>query len=255
MNYKKCEFGKERLTYLGHEVSYEGVSTEKNKIQAMQDWPTPKNIKGLRGFLGLTGYYRKFVKGYANIAKPLIEQLKKERFGWNEEAERAFVFLKQSMTKVPVLAMPDFNKTFIIEADASGHGLGAVLMQEQRPVAYYNTTLGPQAQLKSIYKKELMAIVMAVLKWRPYLVGKRFVVRTDQLSLKYILEQRVIGSDYQRQFSKLMGFDFEIQYRPGASNRVADALSRKEFPIQCNNLQMGVWQLWDKLKDEISRDR
>lgn len=128
------------------------------------------------------------MKGYANIAKPLTEQLKKDRFWWNGEADETFQLLKKVMTTVSVLAIPNFNKTFIMETDASGHGLGAIVMQEQCPVAYYITTLGPQAQLKSIYEKELRAIVMVVLKWRPYLMGKHFVVSTDQLSLKYILE-------------------------------------------------------------------
>lgn len=158
------------------------------------------------------------------------------------------------MTQVPVLAMPDFTKTFVVETDASGHGLGAVLMQEHRPIAYYSFTLGTKARLKSIYEKELMAIVKSIIKWRPYLLGRRFIVRTDQLSLKYILEQRMIGSDYQKWVSKLMGFDFEIQYRTGASNRVADALSRKDSTIMCQNMDTSCWKFWDQLKDEIDRD-
>lgn len=255
MNFKKCDFGREKVSYLGNKVSVEGVSAEASKIQAMMDWPTPRNIKELRGFLGLTAYYRKFVKGYANIASPLTDQLKKDRFRWNEGAERAFQELKVAMTTVPVLAMPDFNKVFIVETDASGFGLGAVLIQEGRTIAYYSCTLGTQARSKSIYEKELMAIVKAVIKWRPYLHRRRFLVRTDQLSLKYILEQRVVGSDYQKWVSKLMGFDFEVQYRTGASNRVADALSRKNPTITCNEMVAGYWEFWEKLKKELTEDQ
>lgn len=143
------------------------------------------------------------------------------------------------MTSVPVLAMPNFSQPFVIETDASGHG--------QRPVAFYSHTLGPQACLKPIYEKELMAIFFVVIKWRPYLLGRHFVVRTDQQSLKFLLEQRVIGPEYQKWITKLMGYDFDIQYRSGASSRVADALSRKTNPVECAAIAIPQWQHWDTL--------
>lgn len=131
------------------------------------------------------------------------------------------------MSTSPVLAMPDFTRPFIVETDASSYGVGAVLIQGDRPVAFFSKLLGVQTRLKSVYEKELMVICLAVQKWKHYLRGRHFTIRTDQQSLRFIMEQREVGADYQRWVSKFMGFDFDIVYKPEASNHVADALSRK----------------------------
>lgn len=142
----------------------------------MLDWSRPKSLKELRGFLGLTRYYRRFVEAYEKIAWPLTPQLKKDSFGWNEAAEAAFTKLKMALTTVPVLALPNFSQPFVIETDASGHDLGAVLMQNQRPIAYFSQVFPLRSQNTSIYARKLMAIVLAVQKGRHYLLGMRFVV-------------------------------------------------------------------------------
>jgi hypothetical protein len=223
----KCKFGCSEIDYLGHLISAEGVKADGKKLVVMAEWPRPQSLKALRGFLGLTGYYRKFVKGYGSIAAPLTDLLKKNAFGWNTKAEEAFVALKEAMTNSPVLILPDFGKPFLIECDASGRGIGAVLMQEQRPIAFFSQVLKGRFLALSTYEKELVALVLAVKKWRSYLLGHPFTIRTDHRSLKFLLEQKIGTPMQQKWITKLLGYDFVVEYKKGRDNSVADALSRR----------------------------
>ena len=133
----KCSFGATEVDYLGHTITGAGVAMENSKIEAVKKWPTPTNLKQVRGFLGLTGYYRRFIKNYASIAAPLTDLLKKDAFNWNVKAAEAFENLQFAMTTAPVLALPNFKQPFTLETDASGVGVGAILSQSGHPIAYF----------------------------------------------------------------------------------------------------------------------
>ena len=160
-------------------------------IEAMLKWHVPQSVTDVRAFLGLTGYYRRFVKGYGCIAKPLTQLLQKKLFQWSSEAQMAFEALKKAMVSTPVLALPDFKESFVVETDASDIGIGAVLMQKDRPIAFLSKALGDSHKHKSIYEKEFLALIMAVEKWRQYLQRQEFIIRTDHQSLAYLTEQNL----------------------------------------------------------------
>jgi hypothetical protein len=150
----KCSFAKTSVDYLGHVISANIVAIDPSKVSVVQLWLTPSNVKQLRGFLGLTGYYRRFIIHYGIITKPLTELLRKNvQFCWTAIADEAFQLLKQQLTQAPVLQVPDFNKEFVVETDASDYGIGAVLMQEQHHVAYLSKSLGPRNQALSVYER------------------------------------------------------------------------------------------------------
>lgn len=170
MKLSKCAFAQQEISYLGHVISSKGVYTDPSKIVAVQNWPTPVNVKEVRGFLGLSGYYRKFIKHYGIIAKPLIELFKKGvLFVWTPVTEDAFSILKHALVSAPVLALPDFFQPFTIEIDACEYGVGVVLMQQGHPLAFVSKALGPRNRGLSVYEKEYSAILLAVDQWRSYL--------------------------------------------------------------------------------------
>lgn len=248
VKFKKCEFGKSEIEYLGHIITALGVKVDQSKIQAMLDWPRPATITELRGFLGLTGYYRKFVQNYGLIARNLTNLLKKGRFLWDSNAEEAFHKLKTAMTTTPTLALPNFTLPFLIQTDASGDGIGAVLTQNQQPIAYMSRALGPSKRAWSTYAREMLAIVIAIQTWRPYLLGRHFIIQTDQQSLKHLLEQRELTPEQQKWVAKLVGYDYEILYKPGRTNSVADALSRVPGSPCLHTLFVSHPQIWEDIR-------
>jgi hypothetical protein len=181
----------------------------------------------LRGFLGLTGYYRKFVKNYKKIVAPLTAFLEKNSFTWTPATTQAFLTLKTTMCTTLVLALPDFTKTFVLECDTSGKVINIVLMQEGQPSAFTSKQLSERNLDKAIYEKEMLAIMHAIDLLHPYLLGHCFQIKIDHQILKYFLEQRISSQEQQKWVTKLFGYDYEIIYKKGKDNVVADALSQK----------------------------
>ncbi|GJX64110.1 transposon ty3-G gag-pol polyprotein [Tanacetum coccineum] len=245
-NRSKYVFGTDKVEYLGHVIFAKGVATDPSKVEAMSKWPVPTTLKQLRGFLGLT-YYRRFIQGYASISRPLTQLLKKISFQWTSDYQTAFEQLKQAMVSAPVLRLPDFDKEFTLETYTSGVGLGAVLLQEGHPIAFLRKTLSSKHQLMSTYEKEFLAIVYALKKWRGYLLDRHFKIKTNHFSLKYLLDQRMSTPTQLKWLQKLMGFDYEIQYKKGVENVTAGALSRLQssselFSMISTSLTTDVYQ-------------
>ena len=224
VKFSKCPFCKESIDYLGHIVSLDGVQADPKKIEVMVQWPIPKIVKQLRGFMGLIVYYRRFIAGYATIVAPLTDILLRDYFEWTSAASSAFELLKRVMVAAPVLCLPDFTKEFVLETDASNEGIGAVLIQQGHPIAYFIQKLGIQLRNSSVYISELHGITATMLKWRQYLLGLSFVIRTDHRSLKDLLQQVIQTLDQRAYVRKLLGFQFRIEYKPEITNCAADAL-------------------------------
>jgi hypothetical protein len=212
----KYSFGSSKVECLGHLVGKVDIRVDPKKIEAMKDWPHRNTIKILHVFLGLTAYYHKFVKNYGKIVAPLTALLTKNSFTWTLVDAQDFQTLNMAMCTTPVL-----------ECDSSGKVIGIVLMQEGRPLAFTSKQLFEHNLGKSIYEKEILAILHVVDIWHPYLLGKYFQIKTYHQSLKYFLEQRLSSLEKQKWVTKIFGYDYENIYKKGKYNVVLDALSRK----------------------------
>ena len=257
---KKCEFMKTSVEYLGHIVGNNSIKPDKEKTKAIEDWERPRNSKEVMAFVGLANFYRKFVNNFSKRTLPLTNIMgKNKEFKWDKEQEDSFNDIKVALTNTPVLKLPTREGRFKVHTDASDYAIGAVLEQEDvnektiKPVAYFSKKLQGAQTRYATHVKELYAIVKALECWRHYLEGVNFDVYTDHFSLQYLRNQSELSKLQARWMEKLSTFDFEIIYKPGRTNIVADALSRKP-QINVLNLQAIDSNVKDKLIMELKKD-
>ncbi|GJW16377.1 hypothetical protein Tco_0020510 [Tanacetum coccineum] len=229
--FSKCDFWLSKVQFLGHVIDSEGIHVDPAKIESIKDWESPKTPTEIRQFLGLAGYYRRFIEGFSKIAKPMTKLTQKSvKFNWGEKEETAFQTLKQKLCSAPILALPKGSENFIVYCDASHKGLGAVLMQKEKVIAYASRQLKIHEKNYTTHDLELGVVVFALKMWRHYLYGTKCVVFTDHKSLQHILDQKELNMRQRRWLELLSDYDCELRYHPGKANVVADALSRKSRP-------------------------
>ena len=246
---EKCEFWQEEVKFLGHVVTRQGVAVDPVKIDAVRQWSQPTNASEIRSFLGLAGYYRRFIEGFSRIAAPLTRLTRKgAEFVWSDACERAFAELKDRLTSTPVLTLPSGSEGFVVFTDASRIGLGAVLMQHGRVVAYASRQLKVHEQNYPTHDLELAAVVFALKVWRHYLYGVRFELFSDHKSLKYLFSQSELNMRQRRWMELLKDYDFDLQYHPGKANVVADALSRQPRGLVAH-MMVREWRMLEEVAE------
>lgn len=228
---RKCTLFARKVEYLGHIISEKGIATSPDKVKAVKNWPVPTNLTELRSFIGFCSYYRRFVLNFAMIAKPLHDLTKKNaKYIWTDNCQNAFDRLRTELSTAPILAHPDFEQEFILDTDASNEAIGAVLSQVQkgieRPIAFASKSLSNSERKYCVTRKELLAVVTFVKYFRQYLYGRKFKVRTDHSSLRWLMNFKDPEGQLARWNEVLSCYDFYIEHRPGRLHKNADSLSR-----------------------------
>ena len=249
LNRLKCKFGYSELLILGYLVGKEGIKTNPDTVKRILNWPNPTNVKEVRGFFGISQYYRRFIKNFAVIAKPLtVVMSEKRKFYWGEDQENAFLKLKKLLTTTPVLAHPNFSKEFILYLDASNTAIGAVLSQFDEnnfdhPIHFASRMLNEAEKNYSTYEKEFLALVHYTLYFRVYLIGRHFIIYTDHQALRYVYNMPKASIRVLRWIMRLSEFDFEVRYREGKSNINGDVMSR--YPFKSIEISKGLEEVYE----------
>jgi hypothetical protein len=245
---RKCLFYQRKIHYLGHIISEEGIIVDPKKVEAIREWSVPRKVVEVRSFMGLAGYYRRFIAGFSKIAHPITSlQRKEKKFQWTEECEKSFQRLKQLLTSTPILRIVDPNVDFIVCIDAWKEGLGGVLSQNGFVICYESRKLKEHEKNYATHNLELAAIVHALRKWRHYLMERRFELRIDHNSLKYLFDQPTLNARQSRWLEFLCEYDFEIKHIKGKKNKVVDALSRRVHELHATTISM----YWTDIKSRI----
>ncbi|GKD99432.1 putative reverse transcriptase domain-containing protein, partial [Tanacetum coccineum] len=239
--FSKCEFWIPKVQFLDYVIDSQGIRVDPAKIESIKDWASPKTPTEIGQFLGLAGYYRRFIEGFSKIAKSMTKLTqKKVKFDWDDKEEKGFQLLKEKLCSAPILALPEGAENFIVYCDASHKGLGVVLMQNEKVIAYASRQLKIHEKNYTTHDLELGAVVFAIKIWRHYLYGIKCTVFTNHKSLQHILDQKELNMRQRRWLELLSDYDYEIRYHPG--NVVADTLSRKERikPLRVRALVMTI---------------
>ena len=240
LNPKKCNLFRRQVNYLGHVVSDNGVAVDPAKIAAITNWPVPRDKHQVRSFLGLCTYYRRYVKGFANIAKPLTRLTEEKRtFHWDHECQASFEELKNKLSSAPILSYPRPEGKFVLDTDASNTAIGSVLSQiqdgEEKVIGYFSKALSAPERNYCVTRKELLAVVKSIEHFHKYLYGRRFLLRTDHAALMWLLRFKSPEGQVARWIERLQEYDFESAHRAGTSHRNADALSRRPCDEECKH--------------------
>ncbi|GJS10505.1 putative reverse transcriptase domain-containing protein [Tanacetum coccineum] len=229
VKFSKCEFWLQEVHFLGHIVNSDGIHVDPSKIEAVKNWKVPKTPSDIRSFLGLAGYYRRFVANFFKISKPLTSLTQKnQKYEWGKEQEEVFQTLKDNLCNAPILSLPDGSEEFVVYCDASNQVLGCVLMQIGKVVAYASRQLKIHEKNYTTHDLEFRAVVFSLKTWRHYLYGTKSVIYTDYKSLQHIFDQKELNMRQKRWIELFSDYECEIRYHPCKANVVADALSRKE---------------------------
>ena len=258
VNCRKCKLFRRKVSFLGHVISQDGIEVQPEKTEAGNNWPVPKDLTELRSFLGLASYYRRFISDFSIVAAPLYLLTRKgQSFRWGDEQQQAFDELKRRLTTAPVLASPRSSGTMYLDNDACETGLGIVLSQEQdgheRVLSYGSRSLSSAEKNYSITRKELLAVIFGLKRFRQYLIERKFVIRTDHSALQWLRRTPESIAQAGRWLTLMKEFQFEVQHRPGTKHQNADALSRQPFCDAREGAMTDQAASTDPITDAVSR--